>query len=59
MNKIIKAFKSRTVWTIIIMFLVGGTEAITPLVSSEVTTPILFALGALATYFKLNPSQDY
>ena len=54
-----KALKSRTVWTVAIMFLIGGTEAIAGLVPDSYTSPILFVLGLLATYFKLRPSQDY
>lgn len=59
METIVKALRSRTFWTIVMMFLIGGTEAISGLVPDELTTPILFVLGALATYFKLRPSQKY
>jgi hypothetical protein len=54
-----KALKSRTNWTIALMFLIGGVEAVTSLVPEPVTTPILFVLGLLAAYFKMNPSQEY
>jgi hypothetical protein len=54
-----KLFKSRTVWTIILMFLIGGTEALGGLIPGDFQTFVLGLLGAMATYFKLNPSQDY
>jgi hypothetical protein len=41
------------------MFLIGGTEAIAPFVSDELTTPLLFALGALATYFRMTPKVNF
>lgn len=59
METVIKALRSRTVWTIIIMFIIGGTEAVTGLIPESVTAPVLFVLGLLATYFKLSPSQRY
>ena len=54
-----KAIKSRTIWIIALMFITGGTEAITGMVPETVTTPLLFVLGLAASYFKLRPSQDY
>lgn len=56
MNKILK---SRTFWTIVVMFLIGGFEAISGLIPDVFVTPALGILGILATYFKLNPSQEY
>jgi hypothetical protein len=54
-----KALKSRTNWTIAIMFLIGGVEAISTMIPEDVYTPLLFVLGMVAAYFKMNPSQDY
>lgn len=54
-----KALKSRTVWTIALIFVVGGTEALVGVVPDTLTTPILFVLSVMATYFKVNPSQKY
>ena len=54
-----KALKSRTVWTIAVMFLIGGVEAISTFIPEGLSTVLLGALGLLATYFKLNPSQEY
>ena len=59
MNKLTQALTSRTVWVIVVMFLIGGVEAIAGVIPDNVETMILFFLGALAGYFKVNPSQDY
>jgi hypothetical protein len=44
---------------IVIMFLIGGIEAIGGMVPAGFTTPVLAVLGGLAAYFKVNPSQTY
>lgn len=59
MQTFIKVIKSRTVWVIVVMFLIGGVEAISEFIPESVHTPVMLFLGALATYFKLNPSQRY
>ena len=41
------------------MFLVGGVEAISTFIPESLSTVALGALGLLAVYFKLNPSQKY
>ena len=41
------------------MFLIGGIEAVGSFVPDSLETLVLGALGLLAVYFKLNPSQDY
>ena len=55
----LKALTSRTVWTVVVMFLIGGTEAIAFIIPDQAESYILGFLGALAVYFKLNPSQRY
>ena len=59
MDQFLQALKSRTVWTVALMFLIGGTEAIADVLPDTVETFILFVLGTLAAFFKVNPSQDY
>ena len=54
-----KLLRSRTFWTIAVMFLVGGVEGIAQFIPDSFEPVILGGLGLLATYFKLNPSQDY
>ena len=54
-----KFIKSKTNWTIAIMFLVGGVEAIAQFIPEAIETPLLGVLAALAFMFKMNPSQEY
>lgn len=48
--------KSRTFWTIVAMFVVGGGNAVLPVLPANVQAIAMFGLGALATYFHVNPS---
>lgn len=54
-----KALKSRTVWTVIAMVTLTTVQMAQPFMSSELFMLINGILGALVTYFKLNPSQNY
>ena len=54
-----KIFKSKTNWTIVVMFLIGGFEAVGSFIPDSLLTLILGGLGMLAVFFKMNPSQDY
>ena len=54
-----KILTSRTNWTIAVMFLIGGFEAISTFIPDPIFTPLMGALGVAAMYFKLNPSQEY
>lgn len=55
MNKIITALKSRTVWAVVLMFLVGGVESIAQFIPDNIETLVLALLGVAAGYFRLNP----
>ena len=59
MEKLVKVLTSRTTWTIIVMFLIGGVHAVTQFIPVGFVTPIEGILGFLAIYFKVNPSQNY
>lgn len=59
MNKITQALQSRTFWTLVVMFLIGGVQAITAVIPAGWETPIMGVLGILAAYFHVNPSQNY
>ena len=54
-----QVFKSRTIWTLVIMFLINGVNGLTGMVNNDIITIINVVLTALAGYFKLNPSQSY
>ncbi len=47
--------KSRTVWTIVVMFIIGGVNSIHDIIPANLVTIIDGALGALAIYFRVNP----
>lgn len=59
MNKIQKALTSRTTWTIIVMFIIGGINAITEFIPEAILVPLNGLLSLLAVYFKVNPSKEY
>ena len=46
--------KSRTFYTIVIMFLVGGVHGITSFLPSGAETIIMAVLGVVATYFHVD-----
>lgn len=52
-------FKSRTFWTVVAMFIVGGGNALIPVIPAQYDAVLMLILSGLATYFKLNPSQNY
>lgn len=51
--------KSRTVWTVVALFIIGGTNAVSSYIPSGLEPIVMGALSLLAVYFKLNPSQKY
>ena len=51
--------KSRTFWTLVVMFLTNGVASMVGHVPEAYTLTANFILSALAMYFKLNPSQTY
>ena len=58
-DKLTKALKSRTVWTLVFTFVFNGFAAI----SGDLPTWAVImgngVLGGVAALFKLNPSQKY
>lgn len=54
-----KILKSRTFWTVAIMFVFNGLQAIKTSVSPNWQVGIDGALSLMALYFKMNPSQEY
>lgn len=58
MNKILVLLKSRTVWTIVVLFLVSGVEGIKDMIPVAAQTPVQFILSALAAYFRVNPKAE-
>lgn len=52
-------FKSRTFWTVVAMFFIGGLNAIVQVIPPDFQTVAMAVLGILATYFHVNPTQAY
>lgn len=59
MEKFNKIFFSRTIWTIVLMFFIGGVQELKSFFTPEAFIAIQGGLSVLATYFKLFPSQSY
>ena len=54
-----KILSSRTVWVIIVMFLIGGVNSIHGLLPGMWLPLVDGTLGILGIYFKMSPSQNY
>lgn len=54
-----KLLKSRTFWTIVVTFVIGGVQAISEFMPNNLYLLITGLLSTLAIYFKINPSQRY
>jgi hypothetical protein len=54
-----KAIRSRTVWTLVFMVVANIVASLSGVVSEDVLVLVNTVLAALATYFKLSPSQKY
>lgn len=52
-------FKSRTFWTLALMFVINGHAAISGQVPSGVDVIVNFVLSSAAAYFHISPSQNY
>jgi len=59
MKTLILILRSRTVWTILAMFVIGGLEAINPFIPQDAYIVLQGGLSLLAVYFRINPSQKY
>lgn len=51
--------KSRTFWTLILMFAINGYAAISGQLPNGVDMIVNLVLTTAATYFHVNPSQPY
>lgn len=58
-SRIGQALTSKTVWTLVALFVIGGVQNIEPFMPAQVATMVDGVLVSLAVYFKVNPSQLY
>jgi len=54
-----KTVKSRTIWTLVMVAILGAVQALQPFLDPSLYTVVNALLLATAGYFKLNPSQEY
>lgn len=59
MSKFDQMFQSRTFWTLAVMVVYNILNVYGNFLSPSLSSLINLILGALVTYFKLNPSQTY
>lgn len=59
MKKLSLAMKSRTIWTLVALFVVNGVGAIHGFIPESVMPCVDLALALMVSYFHLNPSQNY
>lgn len=55
MEKVIKLAKSRTFWTLIVLFLLNGVEGVRESIPQEAYLPLNAILTAMGAYFRANP----
>lgn len=59
METLLKILKSRTVWTIVVIFVINGVQAVHSFIPVTYLPAIDGILSIFAVYFKINPSQQY
>lgn len=52
-------FKSRTVWTIFALFIIGGTTAVDSFIPGTAKPIVAAILGLLGIYFRTNPQKQF
>lgn len=58
-NMSFSIFKSKTFWTLALMFVMNGYAAVSGQIPAGVDVIVNLALSTAATYFHVNPSQAY
>lgn len=59
MEKIVKAIKSRTVQSIIVLFVINGFAGVQDIIPAEYLPIINAILSMLAVYFRVSPKQQF
>lgn len=59
MDKVKLALKSRTTWSLVAMFLIGGINAVMGVIPAADVVYVQGTLALVAMYFHVNPSQNY
>ena len=59
MDLLKKALTSRTVWTLIVAFVIGGIQALQPFLPPDLYFVVNSALLGLAAYFRINTKVQF
>ena len=59
LQKVLKVFTSRTVWAVIILFLVNGISGIRELIPPDWLPVVDAVLGLLIIYFRIRPKVKF
>jgi hypothetical protein len=59
MERISQILKSRTFWTVVLLVGINTVPQLQGLIPDQLINVINVALGTVATYFHINPSQTY
>lgn len=59
MTKFGQVFKSRTFWTLVVLFVVNGVSGVHDMIPASLLPVVDGLLGILTVYFHVNPSQNY
>ena len=59
MDTLKKILKSRTVWTVVVMFLINGLTGIRDLIPAVALPYVDLVLGAAAIYFRTHPNVQF
>lgn len=59
MKKFAQIFKSRTFYTLVVLFIINGVSGIESSIPAGILPVVNGLLGILTIYFKISPSQEY
>ena len=59
MERLKQAVTSRTVWTLVVLFVINGVAGVHDLIPATLLPFVDGILGLLTVYFKVTPSQAY
>ena len=59
MQNILNVFKSRTVWTIIVLFVINGVSGVHDLIPSVALPFVDAVIGLAGIYFRVNPNATF
>ena len=58
-SMMLKMLKSRTIWTLVVLFIINGISGIRDQLNPAALTTIDAVLAVLAAYFRVSPQQNF